>query len=64
MSGLGDAMTEDTTTNTYCDGPSGNHNGPVDGYYAGPFRDAKKFDGWIERDGKHYCPECAKEMTP
>ena len=57
-------MTEDTTTKTYCDGHHSDRQVSAGvNYYSGPFREAVKMKGWIKRDGKHYCQECAKERA-
>jgi hypothetical protein len=54
-------MTEHIRTYLTCDGPSSNHTLPWDGEYEGPAAEALE-QGWIVRDGKHYCPECAEEV--
>ena len=57
-------MTEHTHTVITCDGPSSNHRWVWSGQYAGTVANAMEYNGWIERDGKHYCPECTKEIIP
>jgi len=54
-------MTEHTHTSVTCDGPTCYRGFRGPGSYAGSASEAVA-DGWIERDGKHYCPECAKEL--
>lgn len=55
----------------YCDGPLCEEAGMGDpyridapvGYTATKQRrDAKRVDGWIHRNGKDYCRDCAKEL--
>ena len=46
-----------------CDGPSGNHPWMREISFDGTAADAIAEYGWIERDGKHYCMECAEEMA-
>ena len=53
------------TEHTYvtCDGPSSNHDRIYGCHHEGSVAEAIAKYGWIERDGKHLCPDCAEEMA-
>jgi hypothetical protein len=47
-----------------CNGCQEVHDSPDDSYSEGEALATAHADGWVERDGEHFCPECAARVVP